>query len=171
MAVVGPVAMRVEPDISLDADPATGFLIGLTEAFPNGTNKYGTTRYGGTSLASPILAGIVADADQAGGVSAGFINPTIYHLSQVTGKAIANVPVAQDQVQFRNDYVDETVGPGPGIAHAVRIIGASLEEQYCDGTGNCASRPDTQSAGPGFTSLTGLGTLGPNFVEDLSGAP
>jgi subtilase family serine protease len=170
VAIDGPSPMRVEPDISLDADPATGFLIGLTEAFPNGTTSYGTTRYGGTSLASPILAGIVADADQAGGVAAGFLNPTIYHLSQVTGKAIANVPVAQDQVQFRNDYVDETLGAGPGVAHAVRIIGASVEEQYCDGTGNCASRPDTQSAGPGYNSLTGLGTLGPNFVEDVSTA-
>jgi subtilase family serine protease len=162
--------MRVEPDISLDADPATGFLIGLTEAFSNGTNEYGTTRYGGTSLASPILAGIVADADQAGGASAGFLNPTIYHLSQVRPNAIATVPVAQDQVQFRNDYVDEVLGAGPGVAHAVRIIGASIEESYCDGTGNCASRPDTQSAGPGYNSLTGLGTLGPNFVVDLGKA-
>ena len=170
VAIDGPVPMRVEPDISLDADPATGFLIGFTAAFPNGTIKYATTRYGGTSLASPILAGIVADADQAGGVAAGFLNPTVYHLSQVTGKAIASVPVAQDQVQFRNDYVDEVLGNGPGVAHAVRIIGASPEEVYCDGTGNCASRPDTLSAGPGYNSLTGLGTLGPNFVEDLGRA-
>jgi subtilase family serine protease len=170
VAIDGPVPMRVEPDISLDADPATGFLIGLTEAFPNGATKYGTTRYGGTSLASPILAGIVADADQAGGVAAGFLNPTVYHLSQVTGKAIANVPVAQDQVQYRNDYVDEVLGNGPGLAHGVRIIGASLEEVYCDGTGNCASRPDTLSAGPGYNSLTGLGTLGPNFVKDVGTA-
>ena len=42
-AIDGPVPMRVEPDFSLDADPATGFLIGLTEAFPDGTAKYGTT--------------------------------------------------------------------------------------------------------------------------------
>ena len=114
VAIDGPEPMRVEPDISLDADPATGFLIGLTEEFPNGTDAYGTTRYGGTSLASPILAGIVADADQAGGVAAGFLNPTIYHLSQVTNTAIANVPVAQDQVQFRNDYVGQIYGSGPG---------------------------------------------------------
>lgn len=167
-AIDGPVPMRVEPDISLDADPTTGFLIGLTEAFPNGTTSYGTTRYGGTSLASPILAGIVADADQAGGVAVGFLNPTIYHLSQETDTAIANVPVAQDQAQFRNDYVDETLGEGPGIAHGVHIIGASLEEEYCDDTDNCASRPDTQSAGPGYNSLTGLGTLGPKFVKDLA---
>jgi subtilase family serine protease len=169
-AIDGPVPMRVEPDISLDADPATGFLIGLTEAFPGGANEYGTTRYGGTSLASPILAGIVADADQAGGVAVGFLNPTIYHLSQADTTAIANVPVAQDQVQFRNDYVSQIYGSGNGVAISVRIIGASLEEVYCDGTDNCATRPDTQSAGPGYNSLTGLGTLGPNFIGDLASA-
>ena len=169
-AIDGPVPMRVEPDISLDADPATGFLIGLTEAFPDGTAKYGTTRYGGTSLASPILAGIVADVDQAGGVAGGFLNPTVYHLSQTTHTAIANVPVAQYQVQFRNDYVSQLFGTGTGLDHSVRIIGASIEEVYCDGTNNCVSRPDTQSAGPGFTSLTGLGTLGPNFVADVAAA-
>jgi subtilase family serine protease len=167
-AIVGPVPMRVEPDISLEADPSTGFLIGLTEAFPNGSIHYGTTRYGGTSLASPILAGIVADTDQAAGVAAGFLNPSVYHLSQVSSTAIANVLAAQDQVQFRNDHVKDLYGTGTGLEHSVRIIGASLEEEYCDGTGNCATRPDTQSAGPGYTSLTGLGTLGPNFVDDLS---
>jgi subtilase family serine protease len=169
-AIDGPIPMRVDPDISLDADPATGFLIGLTEAFPDGSAKYGTTRYGGTSLASPILAGIVADVDQAGGVAAGFLNPTVYHLSQTTHTAVANVPVAQYQVQFRNDYVSQLFGQGTGLDHSVRIIGASLEEEYCDGTGNCVSRPDTQSAGPGYTSLTGLGTLGPNFVKDVAAA-
>ena len=46
----GPSPMRVIPDISLDADPSTGFLIGLHEIFPSGTDKYGQTRYGGTSL-------------------------------------------------------------------------------------------------------------------------
>ena len=35
--ILGPIPMRVEPDISMDADPATGFLIGLHETFPNGT--------------------------------------------------------------------------------------------------------------------------------------
>ena len=52
-ALFGDVPLRVEPDISMDADPSTGFLIGLHETFPNGTVRYGQTRYGGTSIASP----------------------------------------------------------------------------------------------------------------------
>ena len=35
-AVVGSAPMRVEPDISMEADPATGFLVGETQTFPNG---------------------------------------------------------------------------------------------------------------------------------------
>src|SRR5579863_7381817 len=33
-ALDGPTPMRVEPDLSMDADPGTGFLIGLHEIFP-----------------------------------------------------------------------------------------------------------------------------------------
>ncbi len=66
--ISGPVPARVNPDISMDADPATGFLIGLHQTFPNGKAVYSQTRYGGTSLASPLLAGVIADADQAAGV-------------------------------------------------------------------------------------------------------
>ncbi len=83
--IFGPVPLRVNPDISMDADPATGFLIGLHQTFPNGKAVYSQTRYGGTSLASPLLAGVIADADQAAGVDVGFINPAIYRLDSTPG--------------------------------------------------------------------------------------
>jgi subtilase family serine protease len=51
----GPVPYRVVPDISMDGDPQTGFLIGLTQTFPNGT-YYDQFKEGGTSLSSPLLA-------------------------------------------------------------------------------------------------------------------
>ena len=41
--IIGPIPMRVVPDISMDADPSTGFLIGLHETFPNGTDVYAQT--------------------------------------------------------------------------------------------------------------------------------
>ncbi len=46
-ALTGPTPARVEPDISADADPGTGFLIGLHQTLPNGTSQYTQTRYGG----------------------------------------------------------------------------------------------------------------------------
>ena len=79
------------PDISADADPGTGFLIGLHQTLPSGVSQYTQTRYGGTSLASPLLAGMVADADQAAVVPVGFINPVIYRLAVNKPSAIFDV--------------------------------------------------------------------------------
>jgi subtilase family serine protease len=74
----GPV--RSVPDISADADPFTGFLVGLLE--PNEQNKLVYTQFdiGGTSESSPLVAGLVADAQQGMRRSFGFINPVLYKL-------------------------------------------------------------------------------------------
>ena len=71
--------MRVEPDISAEADPATGMLVGETQTFPNGV-YYDEYRIGGTSVASPLTAGIIARADQQAGTPLGFLNPALYSL-------------------------------------------------------------------------------------------
>jgi subtilase family serine protease len=42
--------------------------------------KYSEYRIGGTSLASPVFAGIMAIADQAAGRAHGFANPALYRL-------------------------------------------------------------------------------------------
>ena len=76
-ALFGPVPLRVEPDISMDADAQSGMLIGLTQTFPDGV-YYDQFKEGGTSLASPLLAGVIADADQAAGTPLGFLNPALY---------------------------------------------------------------------------------------------
>ena len=60
--------------------PRHGMLVGQTQQFPNGV-FYDQYRIGGTSVASPLLAGVVARADQAHGSSLGFINPALYSLS------------------------------------------------------------------------------------------
>ena len=70
---------RAVPDVSAIGDPNTGFLVGETQEFPDG-NAYGEYRIGGTSLASPIMAGIEALADQAARHAHGFANPAIYRL-------------------------------------------------------------------------------------------
>ena len=44
--VTGTAPYRVVPDISMDADPGTGFLVGETQAFP-GITRYDTYRIGG----------------------------------------------------------------------------------------------------------------------------
>ena len=170
--ILGPVPARVVPDISADADPGTGFLIGLHQTLPNGNAEYTTTRYGGTSLASPLLAGIVADADQTAVVPVGFINPDIYRLDQTNPSSIYDVlPEPSLEGNFRQDYagpLGENLGTS-GYADSFRELYYSGQEVYCDSTGNCASRPETQSAAQGYDSLTGLGSPGTNFVGALAG--
>jgi subtilase family serine protease len=168
-ALFGDVPLRVEPDISMDADPSTGFLIGLHETFPNGTVKYGQTRFGGTSLASPILAGVLADADQAAGVAVGFINPAIYKLDGTSG-AISDILPGGKQAQLRVDHADAVVPGAKGFAQSFRELTYEGAITYCDGTGNCATRPNTLTTAPGYDSMTGLGSAGPNFVSDLAGS-
>jgi subtilase family serine protease len=170
-AVDGDLAMRVIPDISLDADPSTGFLIGLHEIFANGKDAYGQTRYGGTSLASPLLAGVIADADQAsiaaGGAAVGFINPAIYRLDPTKG-AIDDIVSGGLQAEYRVDHGYSLATGLKGVVNSFRELTYTGVVTYCDETGNCESRPNTLTVAKGYDSLTGLGSIGPEFVKDLS---
>jgi subtilase family serine protease len=168
-ALFGDVPLRVEPDISMDADPSTGFLIGLHETFPSGKVKYGQTRYGGTSLASPILAGVIADADQAAGTPVGFINPAIYKLDGTAG-AIDDILPGGKQAQVRVDHANTYVPGATGFIQSFRELTYEGAITYCDATGNCATRPNTLTTAKGYDSMTGLGSTGPNFVSDLAGS-
>jgi len=89
-----PNAQRVSPDVAMVADPYTGYLFG--ETFTIAGNKYSdagctpissTEEYceggiGGTSLASPLMAGVVAVMNQkriaTGEPVVGFVNPLLY---------------------------------------------------------------------------------------------
>jgi subtilase family serine protease len=166
--IVGPTKMRVEPDISLDADASTGFLIGLHETFASGA-KYSQTRYGGTSLASPLLAGLVADADQVASKPVGFINPSIYKLGSKAG-AIRDIVPGGKQGQLRVDHGDTYISGAKGFLYSFRELTYEGPIVYCDETGNCASRPNTLSTAKGYDSMTGLGSTGPKFIGDLAGS-
>lgn len=167
--IFGPVPLRVVPDISLDADPGTGFLIGLTQTLPDGTATYTQTRYGGTSLASSLLAGVVADADRSAGVSVGFINPTIYRLDTSDPSTIYDVlPEIGEQANYRVDFAS-TYAPGvAGTFTSFRELYFSGDEVFCDATGNCASRPFPLAVTKGYDALTGLGSPGTGFIAALA---
>ena len=107
----GGAPMRAVPDIAVVADPNTGFRVGQTQVFPDGT-YWAEYRIGGTSLASPLHAGMVAVADQARNTKLGFINPLYYqmlytpalhHLTAPTS------PIAQVRTDFTN-FVDNSQG-------------------------------------------------------------
>ncbi len=169
-AKVTGILNRVEPDISLDADAQTGMLIGLTQTYPKSGTHYGQFKEGGTSLASPLLAGVIADTDEVAGVSLGFLNPSLY-------KAYSEHPGAFDDVvpqahphqtaTIRVDYAN-TVNQSAGYLVSLRVLTYEGVEVYCDLTGNCASRDVTLTTAPGFDSMTGLGSIGPSFIDRLA---
>jgi hypothetical protein len=67
---------RGVPDVAAVGDPQTGYLVGQTQTFPDGV-YYDEYRLGGTSLSSPLFAGIVALSQQQAGRSFGFANPPV----------------------------------------------------------------------------------------------
>jgi subtilase family serine protease len=161
----GSTPMRVEPDVSLDADPATGMLVGETQQFPNGT-FYDQYRIGGTSVSSPLLAGVVARADEARGSSLGFLNPFLYSLNRRPGALYDVLPAHQDQ--SRADFVNE-IDASQGVLDYTRIIDYEGQEEFCDPTtSQCTTRQVALNTAPGFDSMTGLGSPGANFVQALS---
>ena len=90
---------RGVPDISLSASISAGVLV--YGSFPgNGFPFHGWTAGGGTSEATPELAGIVAVADQYAGRRLGLINPALYKLSWAHAPGLADVTRGGNTVSF-----------------------------------------------------------------------
>jgi subtilase family serine protease len=162
--VNGSAPMRVEPDISLEADPATGMLVGETQTFPNGV-YYDQYRIGGTSVASPLFAGLVADANQAAGHSLGFLNPQLYALNG-NSQALYDVLPAGRQDMSRADFAN-SISDAQGFLYTTRIIDYEKSEQYCEPSGKCRNRDVALNATPGYDNMTGLGAPGSGFLAAL----
>ena len=107
----GGAPMRAVPDIAMPGDPNTGFEVGETQVFPDGT-YWDQYRIGGTSLSSPLMAGVVAVADQVNRRPLGFINPLYYRLlgTRALHDIIApSSPVAEVRTDYAN-FLDNTQG-------------------------------------------------------------
>jgi subtilase family serine protease len=142
---------RAVPDVSAVGDPNTGMLVGQTQTFPNGPNnkRYGEYRIGGTSLSSPLFAGMMALADQAAGHRHGFANPLFYRQAGTT----TFHDVKPDGVKrgvVRNDYAN-SVDASDGISTTLR----SLDYKT------------TIYTRPGYDDVTGVGS--PNGAAFLAG--
>jgi subtilase family serine protease len=138
---------RGVPDVAALADPQQGLLVGQTQTFPDGT-YYDEYRLGGTSLASPIFAGLMALADQKAGHPHGFANPLLY----ANPSAFYDVGSVKTAVARRNfvNSVDAT----DGTADFLRTL-----DDYSGST--------TQHTGPGWDNVTGLGAPGVSFLTLL----
>jgi subtilase family serine protease len=164
----GGAPMRVVPDISLEADPATGMLVGETQAFPDGT-YYDTYRIGGTSVASPLFAGLLARAIQTGAHAFGLVNPALYSLAG-SSAAVYSVGPAGKQDQSRSDYAN-SIDSSQGYLYTTRIIDYEGTEQFCPKAPKnapCTQRPVALHTARGYDNMTGLGSPGTGLVAALA---
>ena len=103
---------RGVPDVAGDADPQTGYSVRV-----DGTD----TVIGGTSAVAPLWAGLLACLNQGLGKSVGFLNPTLYGLTQQSG-------VFRDITSGNNGAY--TAGPGwdacsgLGVADGQKLLAA-----------------------------------------------
>jgi subtilase family serine protease len=139
----GHAAMRAVPDVAMPADPNTGLDIGETQQFSDGT-YYSTYRLGGTSLSSPLFAGVVADAVQFNGAAVGFINPLLYQ--NIDTSAITDVLQLSGRHATVRTNLTKPGDPTSRLSWVLQTIGLHT----------------TIFAGPGYDDQTGVGT--PNGV-------
>ena len=145
----GKQAMRTVPDISAIADPNTGFLVGQSQTFPDGTQKYDEYRIGGTSLASPVIAGIQALAQQQrGGHPIGFANPAIYdRYGSKLYHDVTDRPTGRDLAVARVDFVN-SFDASEGLLTSVRSLG----------------KDSSLKAVRGYDDVTGVGSPAAGYV-------
>ncbi|MBW8737109.1 MAG: S8/S53 family peptidase [Streptomyces turgidiscabies] len=141
---------RVVPDIAAIADPNTGFKVGQTQTFPDGSLQYSEYRIGGTSLAAPVIAAVQALAQEArGGKAIGFANPAIY--AKCLSEAYHDVtdhPTGSDLAVARVDFVNG-FDAADGTTTSVRSLG----------------KDSSLSAVRGYDDVTGVGSPKSGYID------
>ncbi|MCU7728527.1 S53 family peptidase [Actinoplanes sp. KI2] len=143
----GSTRMRTVPDISMPGDPNTGFRVGQTQVFPDGT-YYDEYRIGGTSLSSPLLAGMQAVQSQKRHHPVGFVNPSYYRKAGTA--AITDIVAPKSPVlQVRTNFVN-TVDASGGRSYQLQTIDVQTS---------------TIHSTRGYDAETGVGVPGPAFFK------
>ena len=168
---------RVSPDISADADPYTGYLYPATYTIAGNYSDTGctkltaTTEYceiaeGGTSLASPLTAGMIATVDQVRGLAGrplvGFANPWLYKLKigKKTNSAGINrvlppttpTAVLRGYVTSNTEVRVVTINSVPEVITTAPFALEVCGETICEGLDDVFN-----NVTPGYNDVTGLG--------------
>jgi len=157
---------RSAPDLAADADPFTGMDVGMLR-FRGGHARFFEESIGGTSEASPLVAGMVTAAQQGQSAPFGFINPAIYELNGSSAfydtlPLTASSPplyrgVECDLLEFENICL----GPGARKNRVPSLTTFDDQSRRMRGyTGQVTRR--------GYDTMTGLGVPdGQIFIRDL----
>jgi subtilase family serine protease len=183
-----PNPMRVSPDVALVADPYTGYLYGETFTIAGNaiadhgckpiseTEEYCENAEGGTSLASPLMAGVIAVVNQkrlaAGEPEVGFANPWLYSVgSEGNGvslhSAINQIIAPTEPVALLRGYAANlnearvvTVNSVPFNIQTVPYGIFTCGIPIClgvDDVFNYTSESTAGGTGKGYNDVTGLG--------------
>jgi len=147
--------VRTVPDLSADADPYTGMAVGQLSFGSRGNQTgYFEQSVGGTSLAAPLIAGMVADAAQGQGPF-GFLNPALYRLAG-TGAFLDVLPVTgATPAAYRAVACDEAMCGALALG--------TFDDQSLSMQGYAG-----QVTAPGYDTMTGIGTPnGQQFITLL----
>jgi subtilase family serine protease len=150
-----PGLVRTVPDLSADADSFTGMAVGqLTFDDQGKATGYFEESIGGTSLATPLISGIVADAEQ-GQRRFGFLNPALYKLARTKAFHDVRPLPAKTNPAYRGIACDEdTCG---------LLLLTTFDDQSWSMEGYTG-----QVTAPGYNTMTGIGTPnGLTFISDL----
>ncbi len=169
---------RVSPDISADADPYTGYLYGETYTIAGDghsdigcTPETATTEYceideGGTSLASPLTAGVMATVNEVHGLLGrpfvGFANPWLYghHIGLTANSAGINqikapatpTAVLRGYVTNPNEVRVVTINSVPDLIITAPFPLQVCSDPICEGINDVFNYTT-----PGYNDVTGLG--------------
>jgi len=140
-------------EIGVYEGATTRMLIGQTQTFPDGTARYSEYRIGGTSLSSPLAAGMLALAAQRRGAPIGFANPALYAIAH-TGAYydITKTDLAAYPGAVRSDFIN-----GVDASGGYRFTARWFDEDA----------KLTIHVAPGYDDVTGMGS--PNGEAWLSG--
>jgi len=112
------------PDVSLDADPLSGFLVFSTV---DGGLIAG---FGGTSFVAPQLNGVAALVSQAAGGRLGLVNPMLYRFKRtITGPRAPLVDVTAGNNWFYAGAPGYTPGAGLGVLNVANLAAAVVRER------------------------------------------
>jgi subtilase family serine protease len=185
-----PNPQRVSPDVAMVGDPYTGFMYGETYTIAgnriadagctptSATTEFCINPIGGTSLASPLMAGVLAVIDSkrlaSGEPVVGFANPFLYSVgSQNTGAnfkdAINQIIAPTEPVSLLRGYAADlnevrviTVNSVPFVItpapYALEVCGLPI----CLGVDDVFNYTSLSSAAipptpAGYNDVTGLG--------------
>ena len=150
-----PGLVRSEPDIAAVADLYTGFATGLLSFPKKKPPHFYDMTVGGTSMSSPLVAGIVADAQQGQSTAFGFTDPVLYRLNGTPALYDILPSTSSTPGLFRGEVCNVQ------SCRATWLI--TFDDQNPDMSGYTG-----QVTSKGYDNMTGIGTpRGQSFVNAL----